>query len=170
MIYNVPILSGVELTPEDIKLLADEGVIHAVKWSHAEVARIHDTKLLCGSNFSVFVGIDLIGFEGIAAGADGYIGGMAMMVPRLLRRLFDTICSQGDLADARRQWSHLLPLVRFEYRALLSDSGDPHWLAVCREAAALKGIPVGNPRLPLRPLSDQHRQELRSLLSELGEL
>lgn len=51
MIYSVPILAGVDLTPADIKKLADEDVIHAVKWSHSEIARIQDTKLLCRPDF-----------------------------------------------------------------------------------------------------------------------
>jgi 4-hydroxy-tetrahydrodipicolinate synthase len=167
MVYNVPILAGVEISPHDIKLLAEEDVIHAVKWSHPEVARIHETKLICGSDFAVFVGIDLIGFAGLAAGADGYIGGLAMMAPRLLRKLFETIHAEGDLGSARRQWNQLLPLIQFEYRALFSDAGQPHWLAVCREAADLQGIPVGPPRLPLRALSAELRQELQRLLSDL---
>jgi len=157
MVYNVPILSGVELTPADIKLLSDEDVIHAVKWSHVEVSRIHDTKLLCAPGFAVFVGIDLIGLESLAAGADGYIGGLTMIVPDLARQLFEMI-SQCDLAGARKLWNRLLPLVQFEYRSIFSPSGDPHWLAVCREAAALRGIAVGSPRAPLRPLSPEHRQ------------
>ena len=33
MVYDVPILAGVEISPHDIKLLAEEDVIHAVKWS-----------------------------------------------------------------------------------------------------------------------------------------
>jgi len=169
MVYNVPILAGVELSPRDIKSLADKDVIHAVKWSHPEVARIHDTKLICGADFPVLVGIDLIGFEGLAVGADGYVGGLAMMVPSLLRKLFETIHSDRDLESARCQWNRLLPLVQFEYRALFSDAGQPHWLAACREAADLRDIPVGRPRLPLRPLSAAHRQELQQLLSALDE-
>jgi 4-hydroxy-tetrahydrodipicolinate synthase len=168
MVYNVPILAGVELSPHDIKLLADEDVLHAVKWSHPEVARIHDTKFLCGDKLSVFVGVDLVGFEGLAVGADGYIGGMAMMMPARLRKVFDTIRSKDGLADARRQWNLLLPLIQFEYRALFSDVGQPHWLAVCREAADLQGIHVGAPRLPLRPLSVELRQELKNLLNDLN--
>ena len=144
-----------------------EDVVHAVKWSHPEVSRIHDTKLVCGPDFPVFVGVDLVGFEGLAVGADGYIGGLAMMVPGLLLRLFETINSENDLKEGRRQWNRLLPLVRFEYRALFSESGQPHWLAVCREAADLQGIPVGLPRLPLRPLSSELRRELQRLLSDL---
>jgi dihydrodipicolinate synthase/N-acetylneuraminate lyase len=67
-------------------------------------------------------------------------------------------------------WYRLLPLVRFEYRALTTDAGQPHWLAVCREAAALRGIPIGHSRLPLQPLSPELREELRQLLGELEEL
>jgi 4-hydroxy-tetrahydrodipicolinate synthase len=59
MVYNVPIFAEVEISPHDIMTLANEDVIHAVKWSHVEVTRIHDTRLLCGGNFSVLVGIDL---------------------------------------------------------------------------------------------------------------
>ncbi len=170
MVYNVPILAGVELAPKDIVQLASEGVIQSVKWSHVEVSRIEDTKLLCEPDFVVFVGIDLVGFAGLAAGADGYIGGLPMMTPALARRLFDTLHCQGDLKAARTYWTQLLPLVQFEYRALFSDNGEPHWLAVCRESAALRGIPVGPPRLPLRPLSPSLREELQSLLHSLGEL
>lgn len=170
MVYNVPILAGVELSPTDIKELADEDVVHAVKWSHPEISRIQDTKLISKPNFAVFVGIDLIGFAGLAAGADGYIGGLAMMVPRMLRTLFGQFRESQNLSNARQLWDRLLPLVQFEYRALLSDSGSPHWLAVCREAAALRGIPVGSPRAPLKPLFPDQKAELKRLLVALGEL
>jgi 4-hydroxy-tetrahydrodipicolinate synthase len=116
------------------------------------------------------VGIDIIAMAGLAAGADGYISGLPMMVPRLARKLFDVIHDQHDLAAGQALWNRLLPLVRFEYRALTSDPGQPHWLAVCREAATLRGIPIGASRLPLRPLPAELRHELESLLRQLGEI
>ena len=170
MAYNVPILAGVELTPVELKQLSDEDVIHAVKWSHPEISRIQDTKLICKPNFAVFVGIDLIGFSGLALGADGYIGGLAMMVPRMVRTLFGAFREKQELNAARQIWDRLLPLVQFEYRALFSEAGSPHWLAVCREAAALRGIPVGSPRAPMRPLFPDQKAELTRLLTALGEL
>jgi 4-hydroxy-tetrahydrodipicolinate synthase len=170
MIYDVPILCGVEVTPQEIQTLAREDVIHSVKWSHAEVSRIHDTRLLCGPYFGVFVGIDIIALEGLAAGADGYTSGLPMMAPRLARRLFELIHDQGDLAGGRLLWEKLLPLVRFEYRALMTDDGQPHWLSVCRAAAALRGIPIGASRLPLQPISPELREELKKLLGQVDEI
>jgi 4-hydroxy-tetrahydrodipicolinate synthase len=170
MIYDVPILCGVEVTPQEIHLLAKEDVIHSVKWSHVEVTKIHDTRFLCGPDFGVFVGIDLIAMAGLAAGADGYISGLPMIVPRLAKSLFEIIHTQRDLAAGLLLWNTLLPLVRFEYRALTSDAGQPHWLAVCREAAALRGIPIGASRLPLKPLSTELSEELRTILRQLGEI
>lgn len=170
MIYNVPILSGVEISPQEIALLAKEDVVHAVKWSHIEVSRIQDTRLLCGPDFPVLVGIDLIAMAGFAAGANGYIGGLPMIAPRLSREFFEHIYLRRDVTAAQAAWERLLPIVRFEYRALSTDTGQPHWLAVCREAALLRGIPIGPPRLPMRKLPVEFREELRGLLSELGEI
>ena len=62
-------------------MLSDEDVVHSVKWSHLEVSRIHDTRLLCGPKFPIFAGIDVIAFEAMAVGADGWISGLPMIVP-----------------------------------------------------------------------------------------
>jgi 4-hydroxy-tetrahydrodipicolinate synthase len=170
MVYNVPLLSGVELTPEEISLLAREDVVHAVKWSHIEVSRIHDTRQLCGPDFPIFAGIDVIAFEALAVGANGWISGLPMIVPALASELYRLLACEKRLGEAQELWYRLLPLVHLEYRALNSDHGNPHWLAVCRESAILRDIPVGASRGPLAPLEPAIREELRSLLASLGQL
>jgi dihydrodipicolinate synthase/N-acetylneuraminate lyase len=170
MVYNVPLLTGTEITPQEIKMLCDEDVVHAVKWSHLEVTRIHDTRLLCGPTFPVFAGIDVIAFEAMAVGADGWISGLPMMVPALARRLHRLLTVEHDLESARELWYRLLPLINLEYRALVTADGNPHWLAVCRESAVLRGIPVGVSRGPLAPVDPAVRQELKSLLESLEQL
>jgi 4-hydroxy-tetrahydrodipicolinate synthase len=170
MVYNVPLLTGIEITPDEIRMLAEEDVIHAVKWSHIEVARIHDTRLACGPKFPIFAGIDLIAFEALAAGADGWISGLPMMVPAMARKLHRLLVCDKNLDAARELWYRLLPLIQLEYRALNTYHGDPHWLAVCRAASSLRGLPMGISRPPLMPINDSVREELRTLLAELGEI
>jgi 4-hydroxy-tetrahydrodipicolinate synthase len=170
MIYNVPILTGVEITPEEIQVLAAEDVLHAVKWSHLEISRVQDTRLLCGPDFPIFAGIDLIAFGALAMGADGWIGGIPMIAPRLAVQLCRLLIQDRNLDEARKLWLRILPVIRLEYRALGTRDNNPHWLAVCRESAALRGIPVGVSRAPLRGLDVPAREELRAILLELGEL
>jgi 4-hydroxy-tetrahydrodipicolinate synthase len=170
MVYNVPLLTGVEITPLEIQKLYEEDVIHSVKWSHLEVSRIHDTRLLCGPNFPIFAGIDVIAFEALAVGADGWISGLPMIVPALASRLYRLLAVEKDLDAARELWYRLLPLIHLEYRALGDEHGNPHWLAVCREAADLRGIPVGVSREPLAQVEPSVREELKSLLEGLKQL
>jgi 4-hydroxy-tetrahydrodipicolinate synthase len=170
MLYNVPALTGYEVTPDDVRQLAEEDVLHAVKWSHTEVSRIHDTRALCGPSFPIFAGVDLIAFGALAAGADGWIGGLPMMVPELAVKLYQLLGQQKDLVAGQELWARLQPLVRIECRAIHSADNDPHWLAVCREVADLRGLPVGVPRLPLSRVLPEVREEIRAVLVELAIL
>ncbi len=170
MLYDVPFTTGIEITPEELKKWSDEDVVHGVKWSHAEVNRIHNTRLLCGPDFPVFAGNDLIAFEGLADGAQGWISGVPMMVPRLAVKLRRLLAEEHNLQAARELWYKLLPLVRLEFGAASSGDWDPHIISICREAALLRGIPVGPSRLPLSPVEPPVREQLRKILMSLGEL
>ena len=170
MLYNVPGTSGIDLMPEEVQQLAEEGVIEAVKWSTSEVSRVRDTKLLCGPSFTVFVGNDLIAFEGLAVGADGWISCLPMIAPKWAVELFRLLAVEQNLGAARNLFYHLVPLIRLEFRAASSANNDPHWLAVTRESALLRGIRVGQSRKPLSPLARQHAEQLKALLISLGEL
>jgi 4-hydroxy-tetrahydrodipicolinate synthase len=170
MLYNVPGTSGIDFTPEEVQQLAEEGVVQSVKWSTAEAGRIRDTKFLCGPSFTVFVGNDLIAFEGLAVGADGWISCLPMIAPSCAVRLFRLLVVEQNLRAARDFFYRLVPLIRLEFRALGSANNDPHWLAVTRESALLRGIPVGQSRKPLSRVSREYSDQLKQLLVALGEL
>lgn len=170
MVYNVPVLTGIEITPQEIQMLAAEDVVHAVKWSHMEVARVQDTRLLCGKDFAIFAGIDILAFSALALGADGWIGGMPMIAPALAVKLHRLLTVEKNLDEARALWMRLLPIIHLEYRAMGTNDASPHWLAVCRESAALRGIPVGVSRAPLTAVDAGVREELREVLAGLGQL
>jgi 4-hydroxy-tetrahydrodipicolinate synthase len=170
MLYNVPGTSGIDITPEEVQRLAEEGVVQSVKWSTAEVSRVRDTKLLCGQTFTVFVGNDLIAFEGLAVGADGWISCLPMIVPSRAVKLHRLLAVEQNLKAAREHFYPLVPLIRLEFRAVSSPDNDPHWLAVTRESALLRGIPVGQSRRPLSAISREHAGQLKELLVALGEI
>jgi 4-hydroxy-tetrahydrodipicolinate synthase len=170
MLYNVPGTSGIDLMPEEIQQLAEEGVVQSVKWSTAEVGRVRDTKFLCGPSFTVFVGNDLIAFEGLAVGADGWISCLPMIVPSRAVKLYKLLAIEKNLSAARELFYPLVPLIRLVFRTSSLPNNDPHWLAVTRESVLLRGIPVGESRKPLSAISREHAEELRKLLVGLGEI
>ena len=158
MMYNVPVLTGCEVTPAELQVLAAEGVIHAVKWSHAEVSRIHDTRLFCGPEFKIFAGVDVIAFEALAVGADGWISGLPMIVPSLAVKIHRLLTCEKNLDAARELWYRVLPIIHVEYRAMGTDGSDPHWLSVCREAADIRGLDMGAARLPFTAVHPEVRK------------
>jgi 4-hydroxy-tetrahydrodipicolinate synthase len=170
MLYNVPGTSGIDFTPEEVQELAEEGVVQSVKWSTAEVGRIRDTKFLCGPSFPVFVGNDLIAFEGLAVGADGWISCLPMIAPGCAVKLFRLLVLEENLRAAREFFYRLVPLIRLEFRALSLSNNDPHWLAVTRESALLRGIPVGQSRKPLSRVTRESSELLKQLLVGLVEI
>jgi 4-hydroxy-tetrahydrodipicolinate synthase len=170
MLYNVPGTSGIDLMPEEIQQLAEEGVVQSVKWSTAEVGKVRDTKFLCGPSFTVFVGNDLIAFEGLAVGADGWISCLPMIVPSRAVKLYKLLAIEKNLSAARELFYPLVPLIRLVFRTSSLPNNDPHWLAVTRESVLLRGIPVGESRKPLSAISREHAEELRKLLVGLGEI
>lgn len=170
MLYNVPGTSGIDLMPEEIQQLAEEDVVQSVKWSTAEVSRVRDTKLLCGPSFPVFVGNDLIAFEGLAVGADGWISCLPMIAPGRAVKLYQLLAVEKNLSEAREYFYPLIPLIRLVFGAVSSSNNDPHWLAVTRESALLRGIPVGESRKPLSAISREHAEQLRKLLVGLNEI
>jgi 4-hydroxy-tetrahydrodipicolinate synthase len=170
MLYNVPGTSGIDLTPEEVQQLAEEDVVQSVKWSTAEVSRIRDTKLLCGPAFPVFVGNDLIAFEGLAVGGDGWISCLPMIVPSRAVKLHRLLAVEKNLSAAQELFYPLVPLIRLEFRAASSANNDPHWLAVTRESALLRGLPVGQSRKPLSAISRADAEQLRELLVGLHEI
>ena len=160
MLYNVPGTSGIDLVPEEVQQLAEE-VVQSVKWSTAEVSRVRDTKLLCGPAFPIFVGNDLIAFEGLAVGADGWISCLPMVVPSRAVKLYQLLAVEKNLSAAQELFYPLVPLISLGFLAVSSPNNDPHWLAVTRESALLRGIPVGESRKPLSAISRAHAELFR---------
>ena len=89
MLYNNPIAYGTDVTPEQLCALAEHDNLEAVKESSGDVRRVTAIRALLGERLAVFVGVDDIILAGIAAGAVGWIAGLADALPAESVRLFD---------------------------------------------------------------------------------
>lgn len=114
MLYNNPIAYGTDVTPEQVKELADQyPTLHSVKESSADIRRVTGIKALCGDQLKVFVGVDDIIVEGIDAGATGWIAGLVNACPKESVDLFN-LAMAGKKEEARKLYEWFLPLLRLD--------------------------------------------------------
>lgn len=113
MLYNNPIAYGTDFLPEHVAELCDHQNLHAVKESSADIRRVTAIRALLGERLSIFVGVDDLIVEGIAAGAVGWIAGLVNALPDESVRLFE-LATSGDTEGTRSLYEWFLPLLRLD--------------------------------------------------------
>lgn len=113
MLYNNPIAYGTDFLPEQIAALAKEyPQLEAVKESSADPRRITAIRALADERLAIFSGVDDCLVEAIAAGAVGWIAGLANALPRESVALFDSAMAQLPRTFELYRW--FLPLLRLD--------------------------------------------------------
>ncbi len=114
MLYNNPIAYGTDVLPEELAELAGRHPnLAAVKESSADVRRVTAIRGLLGGRLAIFVGVDDLIVEGIAAGAVGWIAGLVNALPAESVRLFD-LAMAGKHAEVAALYDWFLPLLRLD--------------------------------------------------------
>ncbi len=156
MIYNIPVHSGFDVTPQFFKRLRQIDNIRYIKDSTADMVRIQE---LIEAGIAVFNGGDPIAFYGLVAGASGCVWGGANAMPREAVKLFDLV-QAGRLSEGLALWKRMLPANRFFWRHVYN--------AAVKAATNMSGRPVGPCRPPVRPLRAEELAELRKCMSLLA--
>ncbi len=159
MAYNNPEASGIDLTPPVFAALADAvpGVV-AVKECSGDVRRI--PAILHATRLQVLVGGDDWALEGFAAGATGWVTGVANVAPEACVALLEQV-QAGDLAAARETYRRLLPLARLDMT--------PKLVQYFKGAMDAVGLTGGPTRPPRGPLGAAERKVLDTAVAALRE-
>lgn len=112
MLYNNPTY-GTDVTPEQMEELAALPALEAVKESSGDVRRVTAIRERLGDRLAVFIGVDDLLVEAVAAGAVGWLAGLVNALPEESVRLFD-LAAAGRLAEARALYEWFLPLLRLD--------------------------------------------------------
>jgi 4-hydroxy-tetrahydrodipicolinate synthase len=157
MLYNNPAASGVDLSPEVITEIAGsvDGVA-AVKECSGDARRI--ATLLEETDLEILVGGDDWALEGFAAGAIGWVSGVANVAPAECVEL-SRLVENGQLAEARALYMRLLPLARLDMT--------PHLVQYFKGAMDAVGLRGGVSRGPRLPLDDQQKAILDAAVAAL---
>jgi 4-hydroxy-tetrahydrodipicolinate synthase len=161
MLYNNPGTSGSDIQAETVARLADVKNVVAIKESTGQMQRVNEIMRLCGDRVAVLCGCDTLPLEMFLMGVEGWVAAPANAIPRECVALWDLAVVQQDLAAARVLYDVLLPL--FE---LFEGSGQ--YVQLNKAALERLGRPIGRPRLPLLPASDERQAELAAIMDRIA--
>lgn len=162
LLYNNPPKTGVNLTAQTVRTLADIPNIVGIKDSSGDFTLSAEyIRLTRGKDFHVLMGRDTLIYAGLCHGATGSIAACANVAPRLMADIYDKFIA-GDLKGALEAQFRLAPL-----RIAFNLGTFP---AVIKESLALLGIDAGPCMPPVGPMSEAERAELRRILTDTGLL
>ena len=159
LLYNNTEATHSDLQPDLIARLAEgNDKLVAVKECSGDARRIAHILELCGDRLQVLVGGDDWALEGYAAGAVGWVSGVANIAPAECLALERAVLA-GDLAAARAVWPRLAPLARLDM--------DPRLVQSFKAALDLTGHYGGPTRPPRLALDDDAAALVRDAVAAL---
>jgi len=166
MLYNNPGNSVcVDFSPVEIAELVQEDVFHMVKSTYGTVEPVHDLSFLLGDKIAIFYGSFLAGFEGLCAGAHGWISGLLNVAAGAALELYKAVVVDNDAQRGLRIWKRILPLVHLYTYQQIGPVSD---LAIYRSILNLWGLEGGYSRDPFFPLNPDQVEKLRQILEHSG--
>jgi dihydrodipicolinate synthase/N-acetylneuraminate lyase len=158
MLYNNPVAYGTDVLPEQIRdLAAAASNLAAVKESSTDVRRLTAIRSLLGDRLALLVGVDDLVLEGVQAGAEGWIAGLADALPDESVRLFELV-RDGRIEEARALYEWFLPLLRLDTL--------PKFVQLIKLVQAETGLGAEAVRPPRLPLVGPEREEALGLIRE----
>lgn len=158
ILYNVPGRTGMTITPETCLELSRHENIVGIKEASGNLAQAARIANLCGDDLVLYSGEDGLIVPMMSLGGKGVISVLSNVAPKETHDL-TVACLKGDYEEGRRLQLKYLKLVD----ALFSDVNP----IPVKEALNLMGKEVGPCRLPLVPMSDAGRENLKNCLAEV---
>ncbi|UCC77940.1 MAG: 4-hydroxy-tetrahydrodipicolinate synthase [Anaerolineales bacterium] len=156
MIYNNPATSGVDMQPELLARLAEIDNISYVKEASGDIRRIGQIRRLCGDRISIFVGCDNTMLESWLMGAEGWVSGVANILPQQSVELFE-LADRGEIDRARELYDRMLPL-----GDMLDLEGS--FVQYLKAGSEILGRPLGKPRRPMLPPREGDLRRLKKAI------
>jgi 4-hydroxy-tetrahydrodipicolinate synthase len=162
ILYNIPGRTACTIEADTLlRLAADVPNIVAVKDATADFQTASRVIAESPPEFEVYSGDDWATFPLVCMGAKGVVSVAAHLAGERMREMIELV-DAGDAAAARKIHDGLMPL----YRGLFIVSNP----IPLKAAMEMIGRPVGPPRLPLVPATDDERARIRQALVDAGVL
>jgi 4-hydroxy-2-oxoglutarate aldolase len=158
MVYNAPkFASGLLLSPALITKLAQHPNIAGMKDTSKEDITTYVKAVPSGANFFVLAGTINKFYKGLQVGAIGGVLSIANYLPTMCCQLY-TLFVEGKQEEAQKMDIYL--------RDLSSNAAGKAGVAGVKAAMDVLGFFGGDPRVPVLPLSDKEKADLKAVLDK----
>ncbi len=161
ILYNVPSRTGTAIQPATYKELAKHENIVAVKEANGDISSIAKTKSLCGDELDIYSGNDDEIVPIMSLGGIGVISVLSNILPKETH----DICAEYLKGNHQKACEMQLKYVSL-INALFSDVNP----IPVKEAMNMMGLGMGPLRMPLAPMTESARENLRQELKKHGLL
>lgn len=158
-VYNLPTVTGVNVTVKVMQELLDLGCIQGLKYTSYNLLEMRQIIETCGDRLAVFAGHDEIILPSLVMGVQGGIGTTYNCLPHLFVELYHA-WSNGDVAQAQE--------LQFVVDRVVLALARYNVIPSVKVAMRFLGLDCGDPRLPLSPLTDEEEMSLRADLERAG--
>ncbi|WP_232805684.1 4-hydroxy-tetrahydrodipicolinate synthase [Glycomyces xiaoerkulensis] len=160
MLYDIPPRSSVPITDASYLRLTEHPRIIAVKDATADLSGSQRVRVATGLTF--YCGVDALNLAAYATGQVGVVSVIAHLVGRQINAMFDAY-DEGDVDRASSINDALLP-------ALSALQGPAQGVVAVKSALAQRGLPAGEPRLPLTPADSMVADFIAENLAKVEEV
>jgi len=162
IVYNVPSRTGINLLPETLAELSEIKNIVGVKEASGNLDQMTQIIELCGDKITLLSGDDKLLLPVLSIGGKGVISVVANIIPREVSDMVNEF-EKGNYQKAKEIFlSKVYPLSN----AMFYETNP----IPVKTSARLMGLPSGDLRLPLTPMSENNLAKLKADLIKFGLL
>lgn len=157
MIYNNPYDYKIEVTISMFAELASISSIQAIKESTRDITNVHRLKNAFGDRFKILCGVDTLAYEELAAGADGWVGGLVDAFPAETVAIYRLV-KAGRLDEALAIYRWFIPVLELDIH--------PKLVQYIKLAAAETGLCSEYVRAPRLVLEGEERKQVLATIKK----
>lgn len=161
ILYDIPGMTGNPLSPATVRKLADIPNIVAIKDSSGSFDNVLKNLEAQSSDFTVLVGTDSLILPTLMAGGGGAIAATANLLPKVVVSIYEK-WKEGDLEGAEFEQRKLRQIRNAFQKGSLPS--------VLKEAMNVAGVSVGSARLPVRPVSESVKAEIKEIVQAYKDI
>ncbi|MDO5784359.1 MAG: 4-hydroxy-tetrahydrodipicolinate synthase [Eubacteriales bacterium] len=159
ILYSVPSRTGVTIQPKTYQALSKHPNINGAKEATGDFSLLAEAMRLCGDELNFWSGNDDMIVPLMAMGGKGVISVLANVAPDAAHNIAQ-LCLDGDYAKARELQLRYLDLIN----ALFIEVNP----IPVKMAMRFLGWDVGELRMPLCDMTDEHVAQLKQAMAEAG--